>query len=182
MDRSFRESSSREKCTESRVAGQFQASVNLELLHAQPQRVFADVSFSRRRRLRGVCRSDRSRTCRRCASALYLPCQAYLTHLFILCHWRCCRTCRRARTHHERHKRWTTSPVRRYDLPKCQAEIPSGKTKNEFSRGRRAINFGQEDFDAIAVHLKAAGGRGHRCWCRQSQEEQQQKAKKNADS
>jgi hypothetical protein len=43
----------------------------------------------------------------------------------------------------------------------------SGK-QNEFSRGRRAMNFGQEDSDAIAIHLKVAGGRGHRCWYKQS--------------
>jgi hypothetical protein len=44
------------------------------------------------------------------------------------------------------------------------------------------MNFGQEDSDAIAIHLKVAGGRGHRCWYKQSWEEEQDKAEKDVRS
>lgn len=57
----------------------------------------------------------------------------------------------------------------------------SGK-QNEFSTGRSVMNFGQEDSDAIAIHLKVAGGRGHRCWCKQSWKEEQDKAEKDVCS
>ncbi len=54
--------------------------------------------------------------------------------------------------------------------------------QHEFSRGRRAMNSGQEDSDAIAIHLKVGSGRGHRCWYKQSWDEEQDKAEKDVRS
>jgi len=44
------------------------------------------------------------------------------------------------------------------------------------------MNFGQEDSDTIAIHLKVASGRGHRYWYKQSWEEEQDKAEKDVRS
>jgi len=62
------------------------------------------------------------------------------------------------------------APITKYISigPRPLSEIPTsdcahiGK-QNEFAWGRSAINSSQEDSNAIAIQLKAAGGRGHMC-------------------
>lgn len=48
--------------------------------------------------------------------------------------------------------------------PDCARRKTHSGKQNEFSRSRSAINFGQEDSESIAIHLKVASRCAHRCW------------------
>ena|SRR5580704_17885889 len=54
-------------------------------------------------------------------------------------------------------------PLSERTASECARRKIHSEKQNEFSRDRSTINFGYEDSDTIAIHLKVAGRRGPGC-------------------